>query len=286
MSVAPRKRCCIVGTAPSWKQTPFGDPTLAIWSLNDAYMLGIPRADRWFELHPLDKMWFRPKTQRTVRADEIPSGHYVRPEGHLEWLKKQAETIPVFLQDAPPADWPANAHRLPIEQIHAAFGDDYWASGPSYMLALAILEGYTEVWVTGIHLSTEAEYREQRPQWEFMLGRLLGPNVKKSVKNGFRYFDGHVRIVLPESCPILAHGWKYAYESKPQPTPNPYRDELAQVRQHKQQLVKALITMPDGPQKEASVKRLQRIEIIELDCQQMLAKANQSGTLTATLQVA
>lgn len=283
---SPKKRMCIVGTAPSYKQTPWNDPTLEIWSLNDAYMLGIPRADRWFELHPLDKMWFRPRTQKTVNAKDIPDGHYVRPEGHLEWLKKQAQTIPVFLQKEPPADWPAHARRLPIEQIQSAFGEDYWASGPSYMLALAMLEGYREVWVTGIHLSTEAEYREQRPQWEHLLGRFLGPKVTHVKKEGWRVYEGDITLVLPESCPILRHGWKYAYETKPQPKPNPYRDELALVRRQKQDLIKALLHMADGPSKTAAMERLQRLEIIELDCQQMLSKANASGTLTAILKVA
>src|SRR5690349_21053380 len=102
------KRVCIVGTAPSWKETPWHDPSLEIWGLNDGYMLGYPRANRWYELHPFDKMWFRPKTQKAIKASDIPVGFYVRPEGHDEWLKKQAETIPVFLQKEPPAGWPAN----------------------------------------------------------------------------------------------------------------------------------------------------------------------------------
>lgn len=281
------KRVCITGTAPNYKQTPWTDPTLEIWSINDAYNLGFPRADRWFELHPFDKMTFRPKTQKFVHPKEIPAGHYIRPEGHVEWLKKQAETIPVYLQNTPPADWPANARRFPIEQVQQAFGEDYWASGPSYMLALAVLDGYTEIWITGINLATEAEYREQRPNWEFLLGRLLGPNVTQSKKNGFRVYDGHIRIVLPDDCPILKHGWKYAYEPKPTPTPNPYREELRQARTDKAALVTALVNWPVGKDKAQALERLRRLEIVELDCQQMLAKANaSSGTLVAHLQIA
>ena len=95
-----------------------------------------------------------------------------------------------------------------------------------------------------------------------------------------------MRIVLPEDCPILKHGWKYAYESKPQPTPNPYRDELKHVRADKAALIKALVHWPIGQDKEAALERLRRLEIVELDCQQMLSKANSSGTVKAELQIA
>ncbi len=68
-----KKRCAIVGTAESWKDTPWDDPSLEIWSLNDAYSLnGFQRADRWFELHPTDKFYFRPKQQRAVYAELVP----------------------------------------------------------------------------------------------------------------------------------------------------------------------------------------------------------------------
>lgn len=281
------KRCCIVGTAPSWKETPWNDPSLECWGLNDGYMLGMPRADRWFDLHPIDHMWFRPKSMDVVDAKDVPPGSYIRPEGHLEWLKKQAETIPVYLRDAPPQDWPANARRMPIERIEAEFGSDYWASGPSYMLALAILEGYTEIWITGIHLSTQAEYIEQRPNWEHLLGRVLGKSYTVERKHGFRFYKGDVTIVLPESCPILKHGWKYAYEQKPQPAPNPYRDELAEIRKQKQELINALVLWPADKPKDRALERLRRLEIAEMDCQQQLAKASMSsGVIKAELQLA
>lgn len=283
MNSPRKKRVCIVGTAQSWRSTPWSDPTIEIWSLNDAYALGFPRADRWFEIHPIDKMVFRPQSQKAIDLRTIPPGHYLRPAGHLEWLKAQAATIPVYLQDTPPDGWPVNAQRFPVEHVFKAFGDSYWACGPSYMLALAILEGYTEIWITGIHLATQHEYREQRPQWEHLLGRLLGPTVTESTKDGFRYYDGHVRIVLPEACPILQHGWKYAYEPKPLPPANPYADELRATREEKQALVAALIAWPVGKDKSRQLERLRRLEIIEIDIQQQMAKRHLGGTLTAKL---
>jgi hypothetical protein len=279
------KRCAIVGTAGSWRQTPWSDPTLEIWSLNDAYSLGFPRIDRHFDLHPIDKMWFKPAAQKLVYANEVPKGAFIRPAGHLEWLKQQAAAIPVYLQDSPPVDWPPNAHRFPIERVLEEYGDSYWASGPSYMLAMAAMEGYAEVWITGIHLSTEHEYREQRPQFEMLIGRLLGPKVKTSIKNGFRYYEGLITVVLPVESPVLQHAWKYAYESKPVAPENPYRDELRQAQKQKAKVIRAIVQLPAGQDKSALVETLSELEIVEMDCQQMLARANGNGTLTAQLPV-
>lgn len=272
MTTPPLKRCVIVGTAESWRTTPFNDPSLEVWSLNDAYALGLPRAERWFELHPLDRMYFRDPGKRLVSAADVPAGHYVRPHGHLEWLQQQAATIPVYLQQEPPAGWPANAKRFPLEDVTAAFGSSYWASGPSYMLALAVLEGYREIWITGIHLATAAEYREQRPQWEHLLGRVLGPSVTESTRDGFRIYDGHVRIVLPEGCPILTHGWRYAFDPKPTPPPDPLKAELKAVIKEKDALIQALVHWPTGKDKAPALARLARLDVIELDIQQQRAK--------------
>ena len=280
------KRCCIVGTAESWRQTPWNDPTLEVWSLNDAYVLGFPRIDRWFEQHPMDKMWFRDPRTKIVDPRQVPKGHYIRPRGHLEWLKQFAATHPVFLQAEPPDDWPANARRFPIEAVTQEFGDSYWACGPSYMLALAVLEGYTEIWITGIHLATEHEYREQRPQFENLLGRLLGRSVKESIKGEFRYYDGDVRIVLPKAAPILQHGWRYAYDPKPEGKPNPYKDELKAVQKEKNALIEALVYWPVGKDKTKQLDRLQRLAIIEMDIRNLLAKKQLGGTLTAKVMAA
>lgn len=277
------KRVCITGTAESWRMTPWNDPTLEVWSLNDAYSLGFPRANRWFELHPLDRMFFRDPKNKIVRAEDVPKGAYIRPHGHLDWLRTQARTIPVYLQQEPPEGWPANAQRFPIEKVHEVFGATYWASGPSYMIALAMLEGYTEIWVTGIHLATAAEYREQRPQWEHLLGRLLGPHVTESKADGFRIYDGNIRLVLPESCPILHHPWRYAYEDKPAPVVDPMEAEWKAVQKEKAALVQALVNQPNGPQRTKQMERLRRLEVIELDIDNMKRKKMIGGTLAIAL---
>jgi hypothetical protein len=279
------KRCCICGTAPSWQKTPWQDTTLEVWALNDSYVLGLPRIDRFYELHPFDKMWFRKKDQIRVLESDVPKGFYVRPEGHLEFLKTAAATIPVFLQDAPPADWPAHAHRFPIEAIHQAFGDDYWASGPAYMLAQAVLEGYTDIWITGIHLSTEHEYREQRPNWEHLIGRVLGLKVTKTEQDGFRFYQGaHVRIVMPIEAPILQHEWRYAYETKPVKPRSALDLEWKATQQEKTELIRQLVGSRDETYRTKALARMRTLEIIEMDIQQQLQRQHLGGTLAITVQ--
>lgn len=188
------KRIAILGTAPTYISCPWDDPTLEVWALNDMHVLNPPRADRWFDLHPFDKMYFADKTKK-VQGHQVPAGYYVRPKGHLEWLQRQ--TIPVYLQEAPDG-WP-HARRFPKEQIEAALGP-YFASSPAWMVGLALIEGVTELHIYGIHLATEWEYVKQKPNLNFLLGFAAGRGVK---------------LVLPKGSPLLAESHQYAYEPDP-----------------------------------------------------------------------
>lgn len=260
------KRVCILGTAESWSKAPFDDPSIEIWALNDCYCLNIKRADRWFELHPLDRMVFRPKTAKVIRG-QIPHGWFVRPEGHIEWLKNFAKTNPVYLQAEPDASWPVNAKRFPIEQAEAEFGQ-YWASGPSYMVALAMLEGYTEIQVYGIHLATEEEYRQQRSNFEFILGVARGRGIK---------------VVMAESSPVLRHPWRYAYDDKPALPENPMKAEWDATQKELKQLTQALVNWPVRKDKTRALERMKRLQVIALDIQQQAAKRSMGGTLAITV---
>ena len=215
------QRVAIVGTAGSWKQTPWNDAGLSIWSLNDAWrMPGFVRADAWFDFHPQDKFFHAPKDQ-PVYAHQVPPGHYVRPSTHVAWLAQQAQTIPVYLhpdyltQRPEAKDWP-HARPFPKADIEATFGR-YFTSSPAWMLALAMLQGATEVHIYGIHLSTEHEYIEQRPQFEYLIGRFLnGTSITLETKDGLRtYRSGDRTLVLPESSPILQSNFQYAFEPRP-----------------------------------------------------------------------
>lgn len=219
MSERKERRIAIVGTAPTWRETPWDDPTLEIHALNDMWVLNLPRVDRWFDLHPLDKMYFRDPAKKKVFAGEVPAGYFVRPSGHLEWLRKQ--TIPVYVQDAAALGSP-NAVTFPKAAIEAKFGK-HFASSPAWMIGLALLEGVTELHIYGIHLATEWEYLKQKPNMTFLLGLAAGLGVK---------------IVLPKGCPLLAETHQYAFEEDPD-VPNVALKRKVERLQAEKQALKA-----------------------------------------------
>ena len=215
------ERVAIVGTAQSWTRTPWTDPGLRILSLNDAYrMPGFVRADEWYDTHPLDK-FFSVTPGQTILPGDIPPGVYIRPATHTAWLK--AQQIPVWLhpdhvtQDPDSATWPT-ARALPWHDITSAFGR-YFQSGPALMMAHAMLRGAKEIHIYGIHLATQQEYIEQRPNFEYLIGRVLGPGrVKQFLSDGLRRYetqDG--AIVLPQASPLLQADWVYGLEARPKP---------------------------------------------------------------------
>lgn len=226
-------RYAIVGTANSWRRTPWTDPGLTIASLNDAYrMQGFVRADEWFDLHPLDH-FYHPEGQ-AVYAHQVPVGHYCRPKDHLTWLGTQP--IPVWLhpdyltQHPAAATWPG-ARAFPKAAVETHFGR-YFTSSPGWMLAKAVMDGYRDISIFGIHLATEHEYIEQRPNFEYLIGCVLGAGKKTiTVKDGMRHYesaDGH--IALPEESPVLQSDFQYAFDVRPAAKLEPVKWELHKLQ--------------------------------------------------------
>ena len=211
---APLKRCAIIGTAPSWKECPYDDLGLEKWTLNDGYLVGVPFVPgsicRHYDLHPVHQMWFR-NPQQPLDPRTVPMGVYVRPAGHLDWLRQRQH--PVFLLErrpeapnATPFPWQGVLDHFadiwPLRKTRAGQivkGPDYEVSTPTWMLMHAIMEGYREIHVYGIHLATEWEYVQQRPNFEFLLGYARGKGIT---------------IVLPQCTPICRAGYRYAQEPK------------------------------------------------------------------------
>ena len=272
------ERVAIVGTAQSWTLTPWTDTGLQIWSLNDAYRLkGFARADAWYDLHPLNH-FVHPQGDRPMFAHLVPPGYYVRPETHLAWLGEQARTIPVWLhpdyltQHPEAANWP-RAQAFPKADIEADFGR-YFTSSPAWMLAQALQQGAKEVRVYGIHLATESEYIEQRPNFEYLLGRVLGAGpVKTTIKDACRYYETpNGLVVLPEASPILQSDFQYAFQPRPRAGLEPLRWDLHRFQikasREMQKLKAAKWYTPRKPITDA----LARYEALIADTQDQMAR--------------
>lgn len=262
MGVHGVKRAALVGTAPSWVKTPWADPNIYIVSLNDAYSLqdnrgqGFPRADAWYDIHPFDEMWFRPKGKTVFKEGDIPEGAYVRPEGHLEWLQERAKSIQVWVQD-PPDGWPVNARKFPMEDVKSFMKarpdqECYSASSPAPILAHLFLQGFREIHIYGIHLSTQKEYIEQRPNFEWLMSKVeaLGCN-----------------LVIPPECPLLKHTHVYGYEKAPVRADLPALKRKRAIELQMQKVANELISWPRWKSKAEPMARLSRLKAELKDAQ-------------------
>ena len=259
----------IVGTAPTWRETPFQDASWTIASLNDAYALGLPRWSIWWELHPLDHFVFRPwKDARhtPITPNDIPAGYYLRPDGHLQWLKQQAQSIPVMLQQPPPPDWPMAA-RFEVERICEKFRDvlfidptwtkPYVQSGPDWMFLWALDHGFDHIGIWGIHLATEREYVDQRPRFEGLITYAIGKGV---------------RITIPKGTPICHGRHVYCYEPRLNQAQDGLRYQLMLLDQQRAPLLDRLVHRPWWRGKQQLLDAIADIDAEKLDLKQRIAR--------------
>ncbi len=174
-------KAAIVGTAPSSRDlAPFTDESWEIWGVSNIYGI-IPKWDRWFELHDLESR---------KNTDEFP--------GHYDWLKKQ--TKPVYMQEAH-EEIPGSVE-YPKQAILDEFGG-YFTNSVSYMLALAIHEGATEIGIYGVDMAVHdvgghSEYAHQRPSCEYFIGLAVGRGIK---------------VDIPQESDLLKAAKLYAFET-------------------------------------------------------------------------
>jgi len=154
-----KNKLAIIGTAPSSMHlAPFNNPGYELWILNGVYSMidfpAITNITRHFDIHALNVI----KTM---------------PNGYLEYL--QGLKIPVYMQEVYPEI--PNAVRYPLEEVLAMFPRRYFTNTVSYMIALAVYEGYTDISVYGVDMAVGTEYSEQRPSCEYMIGYCEGKGI-------------------------------------------------------------------------------------------------------------
>lgn len=177
------RKVCIVGFAKTSRDLALYDkPDWEIWGVNDAWSFA-HRADRWFEVH---NPW-------------IYEWELRRSKGHLDWLRHFGEQGGIVYLLEARADMP-KAVRFPFEDVvndlwpnpsgeaRHRTNRPYLTSSISYMLALAIAEGFEQIAVVGVDMAADSEYEIQRPGCEFLIGLALGRGIA---------------VWLPESCGLL-----------------------------------------------------------------------------------
>ncbi len=164
------KKVAMVGHSPSTRlEAPFGDPTVEIWTMNDAHgFMQDRRVDRWFEIHP-------PSIYRDPAR---------RVAGFIDKLKTFPG--PIYMREPDP-DFPT-AVRYPMEAMFAKYGEGVFGSTFAYLIAFAVEEGFTHISMWGCDLAGEDEYKKQRESTAFWIGYCRGKGIE---------FD------LPVATPIL-----------------------------------------------------------------------------------
>jgi hypothetical protein len=88
----------------------------------------------------------------------------------------------------------------PVKDMIAKFGG-YFTNTISYMLALGISEGFTDIACYGVDMATGSEYGPQRPSCEFFLGIAAGLGI---------------RITIPPEADLLKTRFLYGFQEREQ----------------------------------------------------------------------
>ncbi len=135
--------------------------------------------DRLFDIHPV---WM------------LQSDWYSKNNDHWGWLTRVKHHYPIYMVDKHPEVY--NSLRYPVEDVSERYlrnisreGEqvDYFTSSFCYMVALALLESFTDIYIAGYDMGSQTEYVYQKSGAEFWLG----------------IASQHARVHLPEKSSLL-----------------------------------------------------------------------------------
>lgn len=160
-----KKTVIIVGMVGAWE----GDPCGAeIWGVNWSYKVQ-SNLTRLFFMDPLEVLV---KFSKATNSSDFVSDI-------------NALGIPVIAQEQYPELH--NCQELPFDQISHRFGlppYGYFTSTVSYMLALAIFEGFEKIIIHRIFVDfRHREYREQKSCLEFWIGIATGLGIEVEISD-------------------------------------------------------------------------------------------------------
>ena len=171
------KKVALLGTVPHKMMAPFNDKDFEIWAIAHA-CLGepLPKVDRIFEIHKWDEV---------VKWGSL--GAFQMLPHAPKYLIEKHEEIPNTLA-FPFAD---------IDKKFQIFNDrkeSHMTNSISWMIAMAIDEGFEEIHIYGVNMSHHTEYGTQKPSCEYYLGLAKGlgikiyvPPVSDLLKSNFLY---------------------------------------------------------------------------------------------------
>jgi hypothetical protein len=213
--IQKRDKVAIVGCAESKSMAPFNMPdTWEFWGVNNLHVT-MPKQPwtRWFEMHSItyDNITYKRRGLTDFRGMLV--------QAYLESLN--ALNIPVYMQ----RPWNVIPHAVPypLDAILKEFPRKYFTNTISWMIALAILEGFKEIGIWGVDMAVSSplraqnEYSHQRPSCEYFIGIAEGRGIK---------------VHLPDECDLLKSRFLYAIN---EPEENAFNKKLANMQKSLQQ---------------------------------------------------
>ena len=88
-----------------------------------------------------------------------------------KWQKIEAENV-YYLDN------------YPIKEVMEKFGSRYFTNSISYMIALAMYKGYSEINLYGVDMDMGTEYIYERPSVMYWIGFARGKGVKVTIASG------------------------------------------------------------------------------------------------------
>ena len=183
------KRVAIVGGGETRRKAPFKNKSWEIWAFSsrrDRY----PRVDRWFEIHAM-------KDLRQQLAKRKPGRRSFR--NYMRFMRRLK--CPVYMQKVHPKI--RTSVKFPKDELVAEFGRIF-TSTASYLLALAIKEGYQEIGLWGVNPKGK-DYARQRPAIRYLLGLAHQRGIRLRLPKGFS-------IRVPKKPKVVKTKVLYAYD--------------------------------------------------------------------------
>ena len=174
-----KKSLVILGTAGTMGAAPWDDKKFEIWAVSPAAAYeSFKRADRLFEMHPRRYFGQGAVLERLIDFDG-----------------------PVYMQDHYPEI--PNSVAYPREEVKEkyhipAMGDNLYVTNTiTWMILLALYEGYRDINFFGVHMAHDTEYYYQQPScaWALGMAQAMGctiwlPKESEVLKARFEYgFD-------------------------------------------------------------------------------------------------
>ena len=185
-----KKPLCIIGTAGTCGDAPYDmkiddDYVYDIWGCGTSMVFPqVKRIDVLFELHP-KRYW----------GDMAVTDRLNSFKGHTIYMQ---DTNPDVAKSVPfPREAIKKKYMLP------AMGDNLYVTNTiTWMLLMALEEGYTDISLYGVHMGHQTEYAYQRASCSWVLGIIHG-----WILDGKPY-----KLTIPSQSALLKAEYEYGFD--------------------------------------------------------------------------